>query len=156
MEGAIESAQPVTDWHAGAIALCGYDGASASPEDPNKAGQCIKPSDGPVYFSGGGYDQVIGLGAGIEHSKFSIPSIGAQGTATTGGGYIGFGASLGGGGGKVNNFGNFNGSGYRFVAETPIPYVGGEALWGNDMQRRAEGLVAAWGEASILVERKQK
>ena len=45
--------------------------ASASPEDPNKAaGQCIKPTDGPVYFSGGGYDQVIGLGVGIQHSKF--------------------------------------------------------------------------------------
>ena len=43
MEGAIESAQPVTDWHAGAIALCGYDGASASPEDPNsKMGICLR------------------------------------------------------------------------------------------------------------------
>ena len=36
MEGGIDSAQLATNWHAGAIAPCGYDGASASPEDPNK------------------------------------------------------------------------------------------------------------------------
>jgi hypothetical protein len=36
MEGGIDSAQLATNWHAGAIAPCGYDGASASPEDPNR------------------------------------------------------------------------------------------------------------------------
>jgi hypothetical protein len=40
MEGVIDSERAASDWRAGAIAPCGYDGASASPEDPNKGNQC--------------------------------------------------------------------------------------------------------------------
>jgi hypothetical protein len=145
MEGVIDSERAASDWRAGAIAPCGYDGASASPEDPNKAdGQCIKSTDGPVLFEGAGYDQVIGVGVGITFSRWQIPSIGAKGTSVTGGGYIGLGASLGGGGGSVNHFSDFNGDNYR-LAGTVTGVVSGEALWDTDGKSAGGGLGAGAG-----------
>lgn len=114
-------------------------GTNNQPQQPS----CISPNAGPVYFAGGGFDLVIGAGAGISASKFWIPSIGANGVVVTGSGLGGFGAFLGVSGGRVNTFGNFTGGSWRLAAETPVPGVGGEAIFGN--QGQSAGAAASGG-----------
>ena len=106
------------------------------------SGPCILPSDGPVYFTVGGLDLVVGAGAGFDVYKFYIPSTGAEGWAVSGSFLGGWGGSLGVTHGQVNNFENFNGAGWRMNWPTPIPGIGGEVIMAND------GSVAG-GSASI-------
>ncbi len=93
--------------------------------------KCISPSDGPVDFTGGGLDLVLGTGGGIGFYKFFIPSTGASGWVASGGFLGGAGAFFGGSKGRIDNFGNFTGYGWRGDFATPIPAVGGEAILGD-------------------------
>jgi len=92
--------------------------------------RCISPSDGPVYYRGGGLDLVLGLGLGFGVYNFNIPSTGASGVVVSGAGLGGLGGAAGGATGFVDRFENFLGPGGRFSAGLPRLYgVGVDVLF---------------------------
>jgi hypothetical protein len=123
------------------IVVTGKRPQSNQPQQP----KCISPTDGPVDFTGGGLDLVLGAGGGIGFYKFSIPSIGATGWVASGAFLGGLGGSLGLTKGQVNTFGNFTGFGYRVDAETPIPGVALQAIFGSDGKLAGGGGSVAGG-----------
>lgn len=104
------------------------DGGNAEPRGGGAASksksECIKPSDGPVYITGGGLDFNLVAGGGVTIYRFSIPSIGAEGVATTGSGMVGLGGSLGGSTGAIDTVGQWLGKGWRLEMSFPAWSVG--------------------------------
>lgn len=90
----------------------GPSGGSASPRETER--RCIAASDGPVYLGSAGLDLNIVAGGGFGFSRFTIPSIGAEGWAFTGTGSGGVGGSVGVSGGVIDTVGQWIGKGYRF------------------------------------------
>ena len=97
MEGVFNSALPASDWHAGAFAPCGYDGASVSAEVTNngqKPAYCYSLGYrlGNAVDKGGTAAQYLGAGAVVVGAGTVVVSWWTGAGAVTGGAIVAGGA----------------------------------------------------------------
>jgi len=122
--------------------------AKPKPEPKN----CIPASAGPVYVTGAGFSLVIGLGASLSIAHFSVPSIGASGWITSGGGHVGIEGFAGGFSGRYDTLRSLLGAGWQFTSEVPGILGVGYGAYSSSLTGEATGgfgSVGVGGGASL-------
>lgn len=117
-------------------------GRDAAKDKP--APGCIPLSAGPVLVKGIGFSLILGVGGSLSVAHFSIPSIGASGWVTAGGGHVGLEGFAGGFVGSYNTMRDFLGVGWQFTLEVPVPGLG-FGVYGSALNAPISGRVGTYG-----------